>query len=114
MVPNATAGGNLDVRPVSPAESMSSHPEAVAQGLGQGVTSLAGGLISGYKDWMKNNPQPKTPSIPYQYSSPQQATQFAQNVAPQVPSFYSGNPSLSDIANVGTGMNFLGNPFLQQ
>ena len=75
---------------------------------------MAGGLIAGYKDWMKNNPQQQTPSIPYQSASPQQTTGFAQMASQPSIGFYSGNPGLSDIANVGTGMNFLGNPFLQQ
>ena len=44
------------------------------------------------------------------YSSPAASTGFAQ-AASRIPAAYTRSPSFSSVANVGSGLNFSGNPF---
>jgi hypothetical protein len=106
---DVTSGGNFRFQPVSGVEAVSAHPEAVMQGLGQGLASAVGGIGSAY---MKTN---KTPAA-QPASQPMSAfdwTSYGQ-AASQIPAAYQLNatPTFNQVANVGTGMNFVGNPFL--
>ena len=109
-VPNLSSGGQMGFHPIEQIQPESTHPEAIAQGYAKGFEGLVSGLASGYSHAAKS-PQAQQ-QMQLGYKNPMGATQFSQQAA-QMPSFYRGNPDFNSIANVGTGMNFIGNPFLQ-
>ena len=61
------------------------------------------------QDYMKGNYTSNIPSY-MGYSSPAASTGFSQ-AASRIPAAYTGSPSFSSVANVGSGLNFSGNPF---
>jgi len=109
-VPNLSAGAQLGFRPIEQIQPESTHPEAITQGYAKGFEGLVSGLAYGYSHAAKS-PQAQQ-QMQLGYKSPYDSTRFAQQSA-QMPSFYGGQPTFNSVANVGTGMNFVGNPFLQ-
>jgi len=75
--------------------------QMIAQGANMGL-----GI---YQDYMKGNYTSHIPSY-MGYSSPAASTGFAQ-AASRIPAAYTGSPTFSSVANVGSGLNFSGNPF---
>lgn len=119
MALNPSAGGDMQFNPLSQIQVNSAHPEAIAQGFGQGVQGLAGGVIGGLKNQSMKMPQQPAPyadgQAPVIAQSPMQSTPFYQRAVSDMgyPSNYS--PALQQaMFNAGApGRYFSGNPFLQ-
>lgn len=119
-----TAGANMQFTPASAIQVNSARPEAISQGLAQGIQGLAGGVIGGMRNQSMRIPQQASPyadgQAPVIAQSPAQATPFYQQAVSDMgyPSNYS--PALQQaMFNAGAlaPMNatyFSGNPFLQQ
>jgi hypothetical protein len=104
-----SAGGSYQFRALSPVSAMSSNPEAIAQGLAKGAQGLASGIFSGHNQSQKS-PQAKQ-QMDLGYRSPIEATPFVQN---HPTSIFSPAMNFDTVKNVGSGMNFMVNPFLQR
>jgi len=124
MMIDPIAGSNFRFQPLSQVNVQSSNPEAIAQGAGQGISNLAGGLFKGYQDRRQAHPAAQQPSpyaqnqAPLIAQTPTQVDPFTQFAAAKMdyPSNYS--PELQQaMYNAGVpsipGLNFIGNPFLQ-
>jgi hypothetical protein len=113
MSVDPTQGGNYQFQPLSQVQVSSAHPEAIAQGLGQGIQGLASGALGAYQGWQKNHPAKVAESMPHGVINPLESTPFYQMSHQPPPTFAYRNPTENFLMSHGME-NFIANPFLQQ
>jgi hypothetical protein len=113
MSVDPTQGANFQFQPLSDIQINSAHPEAIAQGIGQGIQGLASGALGAYQGWQKNHPAKVSEYMPHGSINPSEFTPFYQMSHQPQPTFAYRNPAENFLLSHGLE-NFIANPFLQQ